>query len=59
MAKYIQSIVKINPNGPYVIAGFSLRHRSFEIARQLKEQEKKVSNCVIRPHVDSSYYLSL
>jgi thioesterase domain-containing protein len=48
MAKYIQSIVKVNPNGPYAIAGFSFGGIVALKLRQLKEQGKKVSNCVIR-----------
>lgn len=57
-AQYIESIVKINPNGPYAIAGFSFGGIvSFEMARQLKEQGKTVSIvALLDTYVDSSYY---
>ena len=59
MAKtYIDSILKINPNGPYALAGFSFGGIvAFEMARQLKEQGKTVSFIgLLDTHVDSSYY---
>jgi thioesterase domain-containing protein len=57
-AQYIKSIIKINPNGPYAIAGFSFGGVvAFEIARQLKEQGKTVSIiALLDTYVDSSYY---
>jgi amino acid adenylation domain-containing protein len=57
-ATYIQSIIKVNPNGPYAIAGFSFGGIvAFEIARQLKEQGKKVSIiALLDSYVDTSYY---
>ena len=57
-ACYIESIVKINPKGPYALAGFSFGGTvAFEMARQLKEQGKKVSIvALLDSYVDSSYY---
>ncbi len=57
-ACYIDSIVKINPTGPYAIAGFSFGGIvAFEIARQLKAQGKTVSMiAMLDTYVDSSYY---
>jgi amino acid adenylation domain-containing protein len=57
-ACYIESIVKINPNGPYALAGFSFGGVvALEMARQLKEQGKKVSIiALLDSYVDSSYY---
>lgn len=57
-ACYIDSIVKVNPKGPYAIAGFSFGGVvAFEIARQLKEQGKTVSTiALLDTYVDSSYY---
>jgi amino acid adenylation domain-containing protein len=57
-ACYIESILKINPKGPYAIAGFSFGGIvAFEIARQLKEQGKIVSLiALLDTYVDSSYY---
>ena len=59
-ACYIDSILKTNPKGPYAIAGFSFGGIvAFEIARQLKEQGKKVSLiALLDTYVDSSYYYS-
>ncbi|MEZ7503926.1 amino acid adenylation domain-containing protein [Flavobacterium sp. Arc2] len=59
-ATYIKSIVKINPNGPYAVAGFSFGGIvAFEIARQLKKQGKTVSLiAALDTYVDSSYYYS-
>lgn len=57
-ACYIESMLKVNPKGPYAIAGFSFGGIvAFEIARQLKEQGKTIS--LIAPldtYVDSSYH---
>jgi amino acid adenylation domain-containing protein len=55
---YIEAIVKINPNGPYALAGFSFGGVvAFEMARQLKEQGKTVSLIgLLDSYVDSSYY---
>lgn len=55
---YIESILKINPNGPYAIAGFSFGGVvAFEIARQLKAQGKTVSIiALLDTYVDSSYH---
>jgi amino acid adenylation domain-containing protein len=57
-AKYIDSIIKISPKGPYAIAGFSFGGVvAFEIARQLKEKGKTVSTiALLDTYVDSSYY---
>jgi amino acid adenylation domain-containing protein len=57
-ACYIESIVKINPNGPYALAGFSFGGAvAFEMAKQLKEQGKTVSTiALLDSYVDSSYY---
>ena len=57
-ATYIDSIVKINPNGPYALAGFSFGGVvAFEMARQLKDQGKTVSLiALLDTYVDSSYY---
>src|SRR5690606_33889442 len=52
------SILKIHPKGPYALAGFSFGGVvAFEMARQLKEQGKKVSLVgLLDTYVDSSYY---
>jgi len=57
-ACYIEAIIKINPKGPYALAGFSFGGAvAFEMARQLKEQGKKVSIvALLDSYVDSSYY---
>jgi thioesterase domain-containing protein/acyl carrier protein len=57
-AHYIDAIVKVNPKGPYAIAGFSFGGVvAFEMARQLKEQGKTVSIvALLDSYVDSSYY---
>jgi amino acid adenylation domain-containing protein len=57
-ACYIESIIKINPKGPYAVAGFSFGGIvAFEIARQLREQGKTVSIiALLDTYVDSSYY---
>ncbi|TDD97457.1 non-ribosomal peptide synthetase [Flavobacterium cellulosilyticum] len=57
-ACYLESIIKINPKGPYALAGFSFGGIvAFEIARQLKDQGKTVSIiAALDTYVDSSYY---
>ncbi|NDP28894.1 MAG: amino acid adenylation domain-containing protein, partial [Flavobacterium sp.] len=57
-AQYIEAIVKINPKGPYALAGFSFGGVvAFEMTRQLKEQGKAVSlTALLDTYVDSSYY---
>jgi amino acid adenylation domain-containing protein len=57
-ACYIESIVKINPKGPYALAGFSFGGVvALEMARQLEKQGKKVSIiALLDSYVDSSYY---
>ena len=57
-AHYIDAIVKINPNGPYALAGFSFGGVvAFEMTRQLKEQGKTVSlTALLDSYLDSSYY---
>lgn len=43
-SKYISEILNNNPNGPYVIAGYSLGGLiAYEIARQLKEMGKQIA----------------
>lgn len=55
---YIEAIVKINPTGPYALAGFSFGGIvAFEMTRQLKERGKTVSlTALLDTMVDSSYY---
>jgi amino acid adenylation domain-containing protein len=57
---YIESVVKINPKGPYALAGFSFGGVvAFEMARQLKAQGKTVSIvALLDSYVDSSYFCS-
>lgn len=57
-AHYIEAIKKINPNGPYALAGFSFGGVvAFEMTRQLMEQGKTVSlTGLLDSYVDSSYY---
>ena len=57
-AHYIQAIVKVNPDGPYAVAGYCVGGIvAFEITRQLKEQGKEVSSTIlIDSYADSSYY---
>jgi amino acid adenylation domain-containing protein len=57
-AHYVAAIIKINPKGPYALAGFSFGGVvAFEMARQLKEQGKTVSLIgLLDTYVDSSYY---
>jgi amino acid adenylation domain-containing protein len=57
-AHYVDAIVKINPEGPYALAGFSFGGVVvFEMTRQLREQGKIVSlTGLLDSYVDSSYY---
>jgi amino acid adenylation domain-containing protein len=57
-AQYIQAIIKINPNGPYAIAGYCVGGIvAFEISKQLQEQGKEVSLTVLLDsYADYSYY---
>ncbi|WP_264565379.1 non-ribosomal peptide synthetase [Flavobacterium sp. N3904] len=55
---YVDEIIKINPNGPYALSGFSFGGIvAFEMARQLKAQDRKVSIiALLDTYIDSSYY---
>ena len=57
-AHYVDAIVKVNPNGPYALAGFCVGGIvAYEMTRQLKEQGKEVSLTVLLDsYADSSYY---
>ncbi|CAH8292829.1 amino acid adenylation domain-containing protein [Mariniflexile fucanivorans] len=57
-ARYVESVLEVNPKGPYAIAGFSFGGMvAFEMARQLKAQGKTVSIiAALDSYVDSSYY---
>lgn len=57
-AHYVDAIIKVNPKGPYALAGFSFGGIvAFEMTRQLKEQGKTVSlTALLDSYVDSSYY---
>lgn len=57
-AYYIDAIIKVNPKGPYALAGFSFGGIvAFEMTRQLKAQGKTVSmTALLDSYVDSSYY---
>ncbi|MGQ7947205.1 non-ribosomal peptide synthetase [Flavobacterium sp. WC2509] len=57
-AHYIEAILKINPKGPYALAGFSFGGIvAFEMTRQLKDQGKQVSlTALLDSYLDSSYY---
>ncbi|WP_343694816.1 amino acid adenylation domain-containing protein [Flavobacterium sp.] len=57
-AHYIEAIIKVNPKGPYALAGFSFGGIvAFEMTRQLKELGKTVSlTALLDSYVDSSYY---
>jgi len=57
-AQYIQAIIKVNPNGPYAIAGYCVGGIvAFEITKQLQEQGKEVSiTAVLDSYADYSYY---
>jgi amino acid adenylation domain-containing protein len=56
--QYIDAIVKVNPKGPYALAGFCVGGVvAFEMTRQLKEQGRDVSmTLLLDSYVDSSYY---
>lgn len=42
-SKYVDEMIKIFPNGPYAIAGYSLGgYLAFEIAKQLKAMDKEI-----------------
>ncbi|MBB4802526.1 amino acid adenylation domain-containing protein [Flavobacterium nitrogenifigens] len=55
---YIDAIIKVNPKGPYALAGFSFGGIvAFEMTRQLKERGKEVSlTGLLDSYLDSSYY---
>lgn len=57
-AYYIDAIIKVNPKGPYALAGFSFGGVvAFEMTRQLKALGKEVSfTGLLDSYVDSSYY---
>lgn len=57
-AHYVESIIKINSEGPYAIAGFSFGGVvAFEMTRQLQEKGKKVIlTALLDTYADSSYY---
>ncbi len=57
-AQYIDAIVKVNPKGPYALAGFCVGGVvAFEMARQLEKQGKEVSMILLLDsYVDSSYF---
>ncbi len=57
-AHYIDAIIKVNPKGPYALAGFSFGGIvAFEMTRQLNAMGKKVSlTGLLDSYVDSSYY---
>ena len=57
-AHYIEAIEKINPNGPYALAGFCVGGIvAFEMSRQLKAKGKDVSMlALLDSYADSSYY---
>ncbi len=57
-ANYIQAIVKINPDGPYALAGYCVGGIvAFEMTRQLKDQGKEVSLTVLLDsYADTSFF---
>ncbi|SHH12269.1 amino acid adenylation domain-containing protein [Flavobacterium micromati] len=57
-ARYIDSIIKINPKGPYALAGFSFGGIvAFEMARQLRQKGQVVSIiAALDTYLDSSYF---
>ncbi|WP_348799929.1 non-ribosomal peptide synthetase [Flavobacterium adhaerens] len=57
-AHYVEAIIKLLPNGPYALAGFSFGGIVvFEMTKQLKELGKEVSlTALLDTSVDSSYY---
>ncbi len=56
---YITDILKVYPNGPYAIAGYSLGgFFAFEIAKQLKEMGKDISFVgIIDTYAGNNYYV--
>ncbi len=57
-AHYVDAIIKVNPKGPYALAGFSFGGIvAFEMTRQLRAQGKTVTlTALLDSYVDSSYY---
>lgn len=57
-AHYINAIVKVNPTGPYALAGFCIGGIvAFEMAKQLRKQGKEVSNTIVLDsHIGSSFF---
>jgi amino acid adenylation domain-containing protein len=57
-ANYIEAILKVNPKGPYAIAGYCVGGIvAFEMTRQLQEQGKKVSlTLTLDSYADASYF---
>jgi amino acid adenylation domain-containing protein len=57
-AHYIESIIKVNPNGPYAIGGYCIGGViAFEMTKQLKELGKEVSLTVlINSYAEPSYF---
>lgn len=57
-AHYIQAILKINPDGPYALAGYCVGGVvAFEMTRQLQEQGKEVSVTVlVDSYAQDSYF---
>ncbi|WP_458627025.1 non-ribosomal peptide synthetase [Winogradskyella sp. PC D3.3] len=56
-AHYISEITKSNPNGPYVLAGYSFGGViAFEMARQLLAQNKKVDKVILLDSYIYPYY---
>jgi len=57
-AHYIREIIRVNPDGPYAIAGYCVGGIvAFEITKQLHALGKKVSlTAVLDSYADSSYY---
>ncbi|MGE5944180.1 MAG: non-ribosomal peptide synthetase [Flavobacteriales bacterium] len=57
---YIEAIIKVNPKGPYAIAGYSFGGIiAFEMGRQLMTKGKKVSMIsILDTYVSPEYYFS-
>lgn len=55
---YVESIIKVQPHGPYAIAGYSFGGIiAYEMGRQLMSQGKKISMLsIIDTNVDPQYY---
>lgn len=55
---YVESIIKVQPQGPYAIAGYSFGGIiAYEMGRQLMSQGKKISMLsIIDTNVDPQYY---